>query len=138
MYKNIILFCLFFIFVSTGCGVRTTSVSGTVLQEGKGLENIVVLMQPISNTSLTSEAAFGKTDAHGKFSLSLIRSKKSGVIPGEYAVFINWNDPNPQPENVPQNSCPYDIPASAKEGSYRYAVESNGKQFVTFNLDEFP
>jgi hypothetical protein len=73
MYKNIVLFYMSVIFVSSGCGTKTTSVSGTVSLNGKGLENIVVLMQPVSDTTLTSEAAFGKTDAQGNFVLSLIR-----------------------------------------------------------------
>ncbi|MDR2705525.1 MAG: hypothetical protein LBC02_07075 [Planctomycetaceae bacterium] len=137
MYKNLILFLIFPFLVLSGCGERTTKVTGTVTLDGKGLKDIVVLLQPVTDAALTHEAAFGKTDEHGKFSLSLINSKKSGVVPGEYAVFINWNDPNPSPENQPPNPCPYKIPSSAKDGSIRYVIETQRTQHVDFNLSEF-
>jgi hypothetical protein len=139
MYKNIFPFFIFIfvLILFSGCSPQTTKVTGTVTLDGQGLQNMVVLLQPISETALTSEAAFGKTNEQGKFSLSLINSKKSGVVPGEYAVFINWNDPNPPPENLPPNSCPYKIPSSAKDGSVRYIIDAGGKQHVDFNLSEF-
>jgi hypothetical protein len=137
MYKNIVPIFIFTLILFSGCGHQTTEVSGTVTLDGKGLKDTVVLLQPISETALTSEAAFGKTNEHGKFTLSLINSKKLGVVPGEYAVFINWSDPNPPPENQPPNPCPYKIPSSAKDGSVRCVIEAGGKQHVDFNLSEF-
>ncbi|MDR0610922.1 MAG: hypothetical protein LBG58_12480 [Planctomycetaceae bacterium] len=95
-------------------------------------------MQPVTDTALTAESAWGKINEQGKFGLSLVNSKKSGVVPSEYAVFINWNDPNPPPENQPPNPCPYKIPSSAKNGSFRYVIEAGEKQHVDFNLSDFP
>ncbi|MDR2754487.1 MAG: hypothetical protein LBC20_02160 [Planctomycetaceae bacterium] len=138
MHKNITLFFIFIFLVLSGCGDRRTEVSGTVTLDGKGLKDITVLLQPVTDTALTPEAAFGKTNEQGKFSLSLVNSKKYGVVPGEYAVFINWNDPNPPPENQPPNPCPYKIPSSAKNGSFRYVIETGKKQNVDFNLSDFP
>jgi hypothetical protein len=137
MYKNITLLFIFAFLVLSGCGNQTTKVSGTVTLDGKGLKDIVVLLQPVTDTVLSNEAAFGKTNEEGQFSLSLMNSKKSGVLPGEYAVFINWNDPNPPPENQPPNPCPYKIPSSAKDGSFRYVVKTQGTQHIDFNLSEF-
>jgi hypothetical protein len=138
VYKNITLFFIFVLLVLSGCGDRRTEVSGTVTLDGQGLKDIVVLLQPVTDTALTPEAALGKTNKQGKFSLSLINSKKLGVIPGEYVVFINWNDPNPPPENQPPNPCPYKIPSSAKNGSFRYVIEAGKKQQADFNLSDFP
>ncbi|MDR0335839.1 MAG: hypothetical protein LBI18_01990 [Planctomycetaceae bacterium] len=128
---------IFILLVLSGCGNQTTKVTGTVTLDGQGLKDMVVLLQPVTDTALTPEAAFGKTNERGDFSLSLVNSKKSGVAPGEYAVFINWNDPNPQPENQPPNPCPYKIPSSAKDGSFRYVVGTQGAQHIDFNLSEF-
>ncbi|GHT29263.1 hypothetical protein FACS18942_10340 [Planctomycetales bacterium] len=136
MYKNIIFFFLFL--TLTGCGQRTTSVTGTVTLDGTGLKDIVVLLQPASDAALTPEAAFGRTDEQGRFTLSLINSKKRGVVPGEYVVFINWNDPNPAPENEPANPCPYKIPSSAKDGSRRCTIENQKSQQIDFELSDFP
>ncbi|MDR1271309.1 MAG: hypothetical protein LBK82_17520 [Planctomycetaceae bacterium] len=137
MYKNITLFFIFMFLVLSGCGEWTTKVTGTVTLDGQGLKDIVVLLQPVADSALTPEAAFGKTNEQGKFSLSLINSKKSGIVPGEYTVFINWNDPNPQPENQTPNPCPYKIPSSAKDGSFRYVIGTQRVQHVDFNLSEF-
>lgn len=122
--------------VSSGCGPKTTQVSGTVTLNGKGLKDIGILMQPVSDEVLTPEAAFGKTDERGHFKLKTVFSGKNGLVPGSYSVVIDWKDPNPPPENMPPNACPYDIPVTAKDGSFRYAVESNGSQTAQFELSK--
>jgi hypothetical protein len=138
---TIILFSVLFLVV-TGCGSKTTTVVGTVTLNGQGLQDISVLLQPVSdgavseNNSVT-EAAFGKTDRQGQFFMTSLFSKKRGVLPGEYLVYISWVDPNPKPENEPQNPCPYPLPLSVKNGSIRQRIDAGSSQKLDFELSNF-
>lgn len=135
MNKRIkILFIFIFLFGLTGCGPKTTRISGTVTSGGVGLNDLVILLQPISGDALTSEAAFGKTNSSGRFDLLTIFGKKPGLAPGEYSVTLSWKDPNPPPENKPPNPCPYNIPSTATNGSFRYMVGTNGAQTLSLEL----
>lgn len=136
-FRSIFCIILLSLLFCPGCGPGTTKVNGFVRQNGQGLKDIVVLLQPISDAVELPETAFGVTDAQGHFSLSLINSKKSRVVPGEYFVIINWRDPHPKPENEPQNKCPYDIPASAKNGTRHLQIEKKNIQTIEFELDDF-
>jgi hypothetical protein len=64
-FSFLIVFC-----VLTGCSPKTTTVTGTVTLNGKGLQDISVLLQPVSGSDSSVEAAFGKTNQQGQFSLS--------------------------------------------------------------------
>ncbi|MDR2704483.1 MAG: hypothetical protein LBC02_01770 [Planctomycetaceae bacterium] len=137
LYKLITFLFLVLFFVLTGCGPKTTTVTGTVTLNGKGLQDISVLLQPVSGSGTVTEAAFGKTDQQGQFFLTLLFSKKRGVLPGEYLVYINWVDPNPKPENEPQNPCPYNIPLAVTNGSIRQCIEVGHSQRLDFELSRF-
>lgn len=138
MNKPIMIsFFLLLVIAFTGCDPKTTRVSGTVTQNGVGLKDIVVLLQPVSDAPLPPEAAYGKTDERGRFELVTILSKRKGLVPGEYSVSINWKDPNMRHENEPPNPCPYKIPTSASSGSHNCKIEAERTQTLDFELSEF-
>ncbi|MDR2755127.1 MAG: hypothetical protein LBC20_05420 [Planctomycetaceae bacterium] len=130
------LFLVLFL-VLAGCSPKTAMVTGTVTLNGKGLQDISVLLQPVSGSDPVTEAASGMTNQQGQFSLRLLFSKKRGVLPGEYLVYINWVDPNPKPENEPQNPCPYSIPVTVTNGSIRQRIETGHSQKLDFELSHF-
>jgi len=79
-------FILFLLVVSflCGCGKKldVTVVTGTVTVDGQPMEEIKIVFVPSDETGL---AAFGTTDASGKFRLSSpSRPVGSGAKPGEY------------------------------------------------------
>jgi 5-hydroxyisourate hydrolase-like protein (transthyretin family) len=123
------------VIVLTGCGPKTTSVLGTVTIDGKPAKDIRVIFQSVTQEKIAPEAATGVTNVNGQFTLSLIESKKTGCIPGEYAVFFRWIDPLEKlDESKPQKTGPYKIPPEAQNGSIRYTVLSNGVQEARFDF----
>ena len=78
-----------------GCGPKTVTVSGKIVFDGEPGQNINVLFQGRAVNGMAPEAALGKTNSSGVYSLSLVNSKKSGAMPGEYSVYIAWQDPAP-------------------------------------------
>lgn len=83
-YIPLLFFCAIFV----GCQSKTVGVTGKVSFDGETGENIRVLFQPITAAAVVPEAAVGMTDRSGRFTMCLAESKKNGVLPGEYAVYI--------------------------------------------------
>jgi hypothetical protein len=138
--KNIIffpyLFCII-VFCFSGCGSATVSVSGKVTFDGESGQNIAVLFQGEMVDGKSPETAFGTTNERGEYSLSLMHSKKRGVLPGNYAVFISWKDPNPDPnieEGSTKSNCPYKIPTRACNGEMMFTVPLEGTNKADFEF----
>lgn len=126
------------IVVCSGCGPKTTDISGRITLDGQGLKDMGITMQPINAGLEGAESAAGITDEQGRFILKRVFSKKIGVEPGEYRVFINWIDPNPKPEGEPQDPCPYKLPNTIGSGVIIYRVEAKGPQTVEIELSDYP
>lgn len=120
--------------VLCGCGPHTIPVSGVVTIDGKPAEDMLVLFQSASPEATVPQAAYGLTNERGEYALSLSEKKKKGVIPGEYAVFISWIDPNPTPDERTSNPCPYQIPDEAARGLLRHTVKAEGTREADFHL----
>jgi len=130
MRRLLLLLLLFSFFV--GCGPKTVVVTGRVTFDGEPGKDINVLFQPITGGAATvPPAAAGLTDAEGKYRLRLLgEQKKSGAIPGEYAVSLSWIDPNqdplPEREGYVPNPVPYKVPEKALMGQLRFTVPPSG------------
>ncbi|MDR0338595.1 MAG: hypothetical protein LBI18_16100 [Planctomycetaceae bacterium] len=132
------IFCLLLfvtIFLCIGCRQQVTQISGTVTVDGKPAENLKVLFQAISDAPNVPPPAYGVTDKVGKYRLILANDKKNGVIPGEYAVFINWEDPNPVANDNINHAAPYKIPPHALRGELRYTVKVGEPQTADFHIE---
>ncbi|MDR2756420.1 MAG: hypothetical protein LBC20_11995 [Planctomycetaceae bacterium] len=142
MKQHFLIFLLFLIIV-TGCEQKTVSVSGTVTYQGKPAPDIAVCFEHDSSNIDPGPAAIGKTDQTGKYTLRLMNnSKTTGILPGQYRVFLRWVDPNMDQtsnEDKPKlNPSPYPniVPVYQGEGVVR-VVPENGKTFTfDFQLDK--
>lgn len=137
--KNISFVVLALIFIATGCGPRTVTVSGTVSFDGEPGKNINVLFQGKEKDGITPEAAYAETNAQGKYSLVLVSSRKSGAFPGEYVVYLNWKDPDADPNPIEgvtvPNPCPYKIPTRAGSGRISFTVPPEGTKEADFHFN---
>ena len=138
--KKRIAFCIPFLLLIflVGCGPKTARVSGRVTFDGEPGKNISVLFQAVSSENTIAEPAVGMTNDNGEFSLSLVDTKKRGVIPGEYAVYISWVDPNSgnAVEGVtPATVVPYKIPTRATNGQMTFTVSPEGTTEANFDFD---
>jgi hypothetical protein len=133
------LFCVT-VFSFSGCGSPTVTVSGKVTFDGEPGQNIAVLFQGEMTNGKTPEAAYGMTNQRGEYSLALINSKKRGAIPGNYAVFISWKNPEAESVNIAEeptnktNSCPYKIPTRAQNGEMMFTVPPEGTKNADFEF----
>lgn len=113
--KHILLMILFLVTLA-GCGPKTLKLAGQVTYDGQPAKDISVVFEPISG----GVAAMGKTDAGGKYTLQLLNdSKKAGIIPGDYKIFLRWVDPHQDPNsNEATNANPYpkSMDVYSKEG----------------------
>lgn len=122
-----------------GCGVKTVPVSGKVTVDGVPAENIRVVFQADSTDQEVAPVATGKTDKDGVYSLALAKTKKKGAAPGNYAVFLVWQDPeaeeNPIEGQTVANECPYNLPTRANSGELRFEVPEKGTKEANFDFD---
>jgi hypothetical protein len=76
--------------LALGCGQSrpTGTVSGKVTLDGQPLSGARVNFQPMGNARDTGIGSFGKTDANGEYSLTLIDESAKGAIIGMHRVMI--------------------------------------------------
>ncbi|MBN2577576.1 MAG: carboxypeptidase regulatory-like domain-containing protein [Pirellulales bacterium] len=130
----------FTVFVS-GCndpGYDVSRVSGRVTLNSKPLAGATVSFQPIASPNAVNPGpgSFGRTDEQGRFSLSLVSSKKNlGAVVGKHRVTISipgvldremtgkvLHDPN----NL--------IPRKFQDGSVTFDVPETGTDQANFDL----
>jgi len=139
MNRALLLFLLFPLFI--GCGPKTVVVTGHVSFLGEPGKDISVLFQPMTDAAIMPPAAMGMTDANGFYRLRLAgENKKAGAMPGEYAVFFTWidpnADPNPEREGYVPNPEPYKIPDKARFGRIHFTVPESGSVVADFHFTE--
>lgn len=124
---------------SGGCGPKTVPVSGKVVVDGQPAANVRVVFQSASTDAIVPPVAIGLTNADGVFSLSLAEKKKRGAVPGPYAVFLTWSDPdaveNPVEGMTEEHEAPFKLPARANSGELRFDVPEKGTKEANFEFD---
>ena len=122
-----------------GCGPHTVPVSGKIVVDGEPAENIRVVFQSAAGGDQVAPVATGLTDKNGEYSLRLAQTNKKGVVPGPYAVFLSWSDPeatdNPIEGETEAAECPYNLPPRANSGELRFEVGDKGESAADFTFD---
>jgi hypothetical protein len=88
MRLRLLLVCLTGLAVGCGDGRQVGTVSGRVTLDGQPLADARVNFQPVGDARNTGIGSFGKTDANGDYSLTLIDEKGQGAIVGTHRVMI--------------------------------------------------
>lgn len=122
-----------------GCGVKTVPVSGKVVVDGVPAENIRVVFQADSSEANVNPVAIGMTDQNGEYKLELAKTKKNGAAPGNYVIFLSWQDPDADADPIEgvteANECPYNMPSRANSGELRFTVPDKGTKEANFEFD---
>jgi hypothetical protein len=117
---------LCFVCLAAGCGDsrQLGTVSGRVTLDGQPLADARVNFQPSSDKRDPGIGSFGKTNANGEYSLTLIDETASGAIVGKHRVMI---------KAVPAGAGD---PADDKQrpGGDRVPPEYNIKSTLTFDV----
>jgi hypothetical protein len=118
------LLCLVCLAVGCGDGRQLGTVSGRVTLDGQPLADARVNFQPAGDTRNPGIGSFGRTNANGEYSLTLIDEKAEGAIVGKHRVMI---------KAVPEGAGD---PADDKQraGVDRVPAEYNSKSTLTFDV----
>jgi hypothetical protein len=122
----------------TGCGgesLETVEVSGKVTLDGAPLSGASVVFQPIASDGklAVGSGSFGKTDAEGRYTLSLINNSAPGAVVGEHRVIITTaQDENPASDAAPRTE--ERVPAQYRDGSLRFTAPGDGTDQADFVL----
>ena len=122
-----------------GRGPHTVPVSGKIVVDGEPAENIRVVFQSAAGGDQVAPVAMGLTDKNGEYSLRLAQTNKKGVVPGPYAVFLSWSDPNASENPIEGETeaaeCTYNLPPRANSGELRFEVGDKGESAADFTFD---
>jgi hypothetical protein len=88
MRLRLLLLCLTGLALGCGDGRQVGTVSGRITLDGQSLADARVNFQPIGDARNPGIGSFGKTDANGDYSLTLIDEKGQGAIVGTHRVII--------------------------------------------------
>jgi hypothetical protein len=70
-----------------GSGLKTYQVMGTVSKAGVGLEGVQVILTPTATDGKVFDSAYGRTDAAGKFSVTM-PTGQLGAPAGDYKIVL--------------------------------------------------
>ncbi|MDO5553339.1 MAG: Ig-like domain-containing protein [Planctomycetia bacterium] len=115
----------------TGCGEKTSCVSGVVTLDGQPLPDHRVSFTLETNGVTTG--ATGLTDANGKYTLTT-ESGKTGCPIGHFQVRLGWVNPNPPKNVLNGDPSPYKLPKSAFDGSTTFEVSASGSSEANFDF----
>jgi len=119
-----LLLCL--VCLALGCrgGRDLGTVSGKVTLDGRPLADARVNFQPMSEARNAGIGSFGKTDANGEYSLTLIDATARGAIVGKHRVMIRAVPAGPSNRTD----------AKGWVGKDRVPPEYNANSILTFDV----
>lgn len=102
---------LFAAFLVLGCGgPKAAQVSGRITLDGKPLANGRVNFQPMGESLTTGIGSYGRTDANGEYTLTLIDDSSPGAFVGKHRVAISAYDREPDPNDDRKKGSPDRVP----------------------------
>ena len=102
------------VFGCSGGGPTTQMITGTIVFEGKPVDDAVVGLSPKGGEGLP---AYGRTNANGEFKMTSVQGGRdnAGAVEGDYIVTITKIVPSREPtaeeiRNLQEREIPYNIP----------------------------
>jgi len=130
--------------VCAGCSsgdYKTAPVSGQVTLNGKPVENVEVMFQPVATDKSFNPGpgSYGITDADGRYTLKLIGKETKGAVVGKHKVRIDNHTPPGDPSDdrpVQRPKFAVTIPAKYHlvEAKLEFDVPSGGSTSADFQL----
>jgi hypothetical protein len=128
--------------LSIGCGGEfpTANVSGRVTVNGKPVEKVSVMFQPIASEGKVNSGvgSYGITDADGHYTLKLIGKETRGAIIGKHKVmFENYTEPGDTSDDRPkrkQAAPTVKIPSRYYYNPKEFEVPRGGTDKADFDL----
>jgi hypothetical protein len=124
-----------FVGVFVGCSKKgnIVPVSGRVTLDGQPLADVAINFGPQSGSLDSAFAAYGKTDAQGRYSLRLVDDKRPGASVGKNRVTLNESLPGGESDGAAPRMA-FKLPAKARDGTLEFEVPANGTDAADFEF----
>lgn len=138
---SILTFALLAVTLGGCSGSSLAPVSGTVTLDGKPVEGVRVIFEPIVGesdvTDLKYFTSFGITDERGRFAMQTeIGGKlKPGAVVGHSTVrFVCIKRASFMNKGLKDSRAVHDLPKSTRDKSMKYMIEASGSTAANFEL----
>jgi hypothetical protein len=134
--RSAVLLCL--VCLALGCrgGREIGTVSGTVTLDGEPLADARINFQPSGDARNPGIGSFGKTNAKGEYTLTLIDEKGEGAIVGTHRVMIKAvRAGNADPADDKQKAGPDRVPPEYNINSTLTFEVKPGHNKADWNLE---
>jgi len=117
----------------TGCGrkANVVPVSGRVTFNGKPLADVAINFGPITGSLDGAYAAYGKTDAEGRYTLKLVDGGQRGPSVGNNRVTLNESGTGGESDGAAPR-LQFKLPPTARDGTLRFEVPPSGTSAADF------
>ena len=118
-----------------GCGKKgdIVPVSGRVTLDGQPLADVAINFGPLTGGMEGAYAAYGKTDASGRYTLRLVDDNRIGATVGKNRVTLNENTPG-GPSDGAAPRVQFKLPPTARDGTMQYDVPPGGTSAADFEF----
>src|SRR5262245_28389091 len=110
-------------------------VSGKVTVDGQPMANIAVNFGPITGGMDAAYAAYGKTDADGRYTLKLVDNGQPGASIGKNRVTLNEYTDAPVSDGAAAR-IQFKLPPTARDGTLQFDVPSTGTDAANFDFGQ--
>jgi hypothetical protein len=134
---------LFLALLLAGCGFgpyKIAPVSGRVTLDGKPLANAAVVFSPVatSDNKEPGPGSGGKTDADGRYTLTIVGKGTRGAVVGKHKVRVTMIPDVDPADDRPQRPKPLPPRYSGKNTTLEYDVSASGSSSANFELTSTP
>ena len=118
-----------------GCGKKSNvvPVSGRVMFDGQPLVNVAVNFGPLTGGLDGAYAAYGKTDAQGRYTLKLVDDNRRGATVGKNRVTLNESSEGPVSDGAAVR-IQFKLPPTARDGTLQFDVPLSGTDAANFEF----
>jgi hypothetical protein len=125
------------LFALPGCS-RVSNVvplSGKVTLDGQPLPNIAINFGPLTGGMDRAYAAYGKTDANGRYTLKLVENGQPGASIGKNRVTLNEYIDAPVSDGAAAK-VQFKLPPTARDGTLQFDVPPTGTDAANFDFGQ--
>jgi len=138
---NILTYALLAVTLSGCGGAKLAPVSGTVTLDGKPVDGVRVIFEPIVGESDVTDAeyhtSFGITNEQGQFAMQtqMGDTLKPGAVIGNSSVrFVCIKRANFMNKGLADSRAVHDLPALARDKTMRFTIKASGSTAANFDL----
>src|SRR5688572_13166163 len=120
-----------------GCGriSNVVPVSGKVTVDGQPLANVAINFGPLTGGMDGAYAAYGKTDADGRYTLKLVDNGQPGATIGKNRVTLNESFDAPVSDGAAAK-VQFKLPPTARDGTMQFDVPPSGTDAANFEFGQ--